>query len=115
EQCTELEANSDAAYFAANDRLKLRYLQEMLEHGEAGKLYEGVIAKVSSSGLQVDVAELGIYGFVPREKLGGDLRLDGHRLTSRHGGGYKVGDFIYLALESVDSARGGVMFVPAGR
>ncbi|MBQ8756440.1 MAG: VacB/RNase II family 3'-5' exoribonuclease [Lentisphaeria bacterium] len=112
ERCSELEENSDAAYFAASDRLKLRYLQELLEKG-GENFYEGVIAKVTSAGLQVDIFDLGLYGFVPRDLPGG---------VSRHGYGFrrnsqdaacKPGDFIFLRLHTIDFARGSAVFVPA--
>lgn len=115
EECSEKEENNDAAYFAANDRLKLRYLQELLEKG-GENMYEGVVAKVTSAGLQVDVYELGLYGFVPREQLRGDFRRSSRSLKLRRGEqGYKTGDFIYLRLAQIDFARGNAVFVPAGR
>ncbi len=115
ENCSALEENNDAAYFAANDRLKLRFLQEKLEAG-GENLYEAVIAKVVSGGLQVDISELGLYGFVPREQLGGDLRRTEHGLAARRGhSGYKPGDYIYIRLARIDFARGSAVFVPAGR
>ena len=115
EECSEKEENNDAAYFAANDRLKLRYLQELLEKG-GENMYEGVIAKVTSAGLQVDIHELGLYGFVPREQLRGDFRRSSRMLKQRRGEqGYKPGDFIYLRLAQIDFARGSAIFVPAGR
>lgn len=43
--CSMKEENNDAAYFAANDRLKLRYLEERLDAG-LDNFYEGVIVKV---------------------------------------------------------------------
>ena len=79
-------------------------------------MYEGVIAKVTSAGLQVDIHELGLYGFVPREQLRGDFRRSSRMLKQRRGEqGYKPGDFIYLRLAQIDFARGSAIFVPAGR
>ncbi len=113
--CSAKEENSDAAFFAANDRLKLRYLEEMLNAG-GENFYEGVIAKVNNAGFQVDVQELGIYGFVPRESLGGEFRRTAAGLEQERGKkSYKPGDYIYLRLSEIDFARGSALFVPAGR
>ncbi|MBR1951715.1 MAG: VacB/RNase II family 3'-5' exoribonuclease [Lentisphaeria bacterium] len=113
--CSEQEEQNDNAYYAASDRLKLRYLEQLLDSG-ADTMFEGVIAKVVTNGLLVDIGELGLYGFVPRELLSGDFRKNGHVLTQRKGKGTcKTGDFIYVRLARVDFARGSAVFVPAGR
>ena len=113
--CSELEERGDNAYYAANDRLKLRYLEEQLETG-AAECYEGVIVKVLNAGLQVDVGELGLYGFVPMEQLRGGAFRHGHRAVAERGSGsYSPGDYIYLRLARIDFARGSAVFVPAGR
>lgn len=112
--CTAKEENNDNAYFAANDRLKLRYLEERLDAGEEN-FYEGVIVKVVANGLQVDIRALGMYGFVERERLPGEYRRSEHGFRQERGkSGYKPGDFIYLRLSSIDFARGSALFVPAG-
>lgn len=110
--CSEQEENNDAAYFAATDRLKLRYLQELLEKG-GENFYEGVIAKVTSAGLQVDIFNLGLYGFVPRDYLGGVTRRGNSLRRKTDDTGYKPGNFIYLRLDTIDFARGSAVFVPA--
>ena len=116
EKCTELEEMVDEASFAASDRLKLRILEEELNRGEL-KIYEGVIAKVITAGLQVAIEELGLYGFVPVDALPGNRRrckftLYGERNSSSN---FKLGDYIYLRLAGIDFARGSALFVPAGR
>ena len=79
-------------------------------------MYEGVISRVISSGLLVDIGSLGIYGFVPREQLYGNFRKTGSKLRQERGErAYKTGDYIYLRLARVDFARGNAIFVPAGR
>ena len=113
--CSDIEEQNDNAYYAASDRLKLRYLEQLLDAG-ADNMYEGVIAKVVTNGLLVDIGELGIYGFVPRELLYGNFRRSGHILAQEHGKKtYKTGDFIYVRLARVDFARNSAVFVPAGR
>ncbi|MCQ2378101.1 MAG: ribonuclease R [Victivallaceae bacterium] len=113
--CSRTEENNDAAYYAANDRLKLRYLEERLENGD-DNLYESVVARVLSGGLQIDVPELGIYGFVPVEQLGGRFDRQDGALRQRYGKrSYKCGDYLYVRLARIDFARGSAVFVPAGR
>ena len=114
---SEQEENNDNAYYAASDRLKLRYLEEKLNSG-AENLYEGVIAKITTGGLQVDVGEIGLYGFVPVETLGGQLPRGKDRSSRNRAYGsrpYRVGDFIYLRLAQIDFIRGEAIFAPAGR
>lgn len=116
EKCTELEEQNDNASFAASDRMKLRILEEELERGEL-KIYEGVIAKVITAGLQVAIEELGLYGFVPVDALPGNRKrgkfaLYGEKNSSSN---FKLGDYIYLRLAGIDFARGSAIFVPAGR
>lgn len=113
--CSKKEENNDNAFFAANDRMKILYLKQHRALSD-GKLYEAVIARVSSSGLFCDIPELGIYGFVPASLIrGGGFR------RSRPGRGraegshteYKPGDFVYLILDSLDTAAGRAVFRPA--
>jgi len=114
--CTEREMKNDEAWYAANDRMKLRYLQQIMEENpKEAVLHEGMIAKVNAGGLLVDIQDLGIYGFVPLENLVGDYRYhkgEG-KLTARFGKrSYKVGDFIYLKLAQIDFIRGQAVFSP---
>ena len=106
--CSETEEHNDNAYYTASDRLKLRYLEQLLDDGE-DTMFEGVIAKVITAGLLVDIGDLGLYGFVPRELLYGEFNRNREKTS------YKTGDFIYLRLARVDFARCSAVFVPAGR
>ena len=116
EDLSDKEERNDNAYFAAVDRLKIHYLKQ---HGvmEDGTMYEGVITKITSSGLVCDIAELGLYGFVPMEKIrGGAFRRtkSKHKMkASNSHTEYKIGDFVYLMLDSVDTVRGTAIFRPA--
>ena len=112
---SECEERCDNASNAANDRLKLRYLEERLEAGDTDML-EGVIVKVINAGLQVAVGELGIFGFVPAEQLRGNFDRARYGLRESQGHrAYKVGDYIYLRLARIDFSRNSAIFVPAGR
>ena len=110
EHCTLQEENCDAAYYAASDRMKLRYLQTLLDAGD-DTVYEAVISRVSSSGLQVDVGDIGVYGFVPAEVI--DRHPENAR--RRRDEEYRIGSYIYLRLARIDFVRNSCIFVPAGR
>lgn len=110
EHCTAQEEICDSAYYAASDRMKLRYLDMLLEAGD-DTVYEGVISRVSNFGLQVDVADAGVYGFVPSEVV--NRHPENARKNRR--GEYRIGDYIYLRLARVDFVRNSCIFVPAGR
>lgn len=114
EHCSAKEENNDNAYYAATDRMKLLYLRE---NGalENGSIYEGVINRVTSAGLLCSVDELCVFGFIPREKLrGGSFRRSARnreKLSAVQGHtSYKAGDFVYVALDTVDTVRGNVVF-----
>ena len=113
-KCTEQELNNDSAYYAANDRLKLHYIKTQMMDGNLS-LLEGVIRKVTSSGMMVDIAEMGIMGFVPMESLPGEYRKRGAELIAMQGHThYKCGDFVFLQLERIDMIRGMAIFRPSG-
>ena len=78
-------------------------------------MYEGIITKVLNTGFQVDVSELGIYGFVNKERLRGNYqRRRSYRLDAEESkSSCKVGNYIYLRLDSIDFARGCANFSPA--
>lgn len=111
--CSAKEENNDNAYYTASDRMKLRYLEMQLDkYGE--NFYHGVVAKILSGGMLVDIAELGIYGFVPMDS-GDYFRTDDawNRIHGRQS--YRCGDYIYLALSQIDFTRGSAIFTPANR
>jgi len=115
DECSLKEENNDNACFAASDRLKLHFLRE---NGalENATMYEAVITRVAANGLQCSIDELGIYGFIPRENLrGGDYRKHGGRQrmsAAQAHTSYRIGDFIYVALDSLDCVRGNAVFRP---
>ena len=110
ESVSEQEENIDAACFAAADRLKLRLLEAELEN-HPDRLYDGIVTKVVSGGLQVEVAEYGVYGFVEKERLFGRRSFGGRPDVRRSE--WQVGDFICLRLHRIDFARGSALFTPA--
>ncbi len=116
-ECSLKEENNDNAYFAATDRLKLHYLRE-LGALDNGSIYEAVISRITSTGLVCSIDELGLFGFIPKEKLrGGNYarsRTRQQQMNADRGhGSYKAGNFIYVALDSIDPVRGTAVFRPA--
>ncbi len=116
-ECSAKEENNDNAYFAAADRLKLHYLRE---NGalDNGSIYEAVISRVTGAGLVCSIDELGLFGFIPKEKLrGGNYSRSRSRQqqmnVDRGHTSYKAGNFIYVALDSIDPVRGTAVFRPA--
>lgn len=113
--CSKKETNNDEAYYAANDRLKLQFLEQEIENGSAESMYEAVITKISSAGMLVDVSRIGIYGFIPAAQLPGHFRFnrDTKKFKSFKGHqDYKCGNFIYVHLDRIDLARGAAIFRP---
>lgn len=111
---TRRELQTDEAYFAACDTLKLHYLQEqgMLESG-IHTAYEGIIAKITSGGLLCDLPELGIYGFVPMKEVEKRMRYNSRkrRIHAEKGkGGYKIGDYVYLIPDLPFTTSGKALF-----
>jgi ribonuclease R len=110
QHCTDKEANSDEAYFTANDRLKLRYLEQEMASG-LKNMHDAIVSKIIGPGMLVDVQDLGIYGFVPMENLGGDFRREGNILVEKNTGkSFQCGDYIMLALSHIDLDRGSAVF-----
>ncbi|MBR7156020.1 MAG: RNB domain-containing ribonuclease, partial [Lentisphaeria bacterium] len=113
--CTEQEEQIDAACFAAGDRMKLRFLAEETER-DPSRIYEAVVVKTIASGIQVEISELGLYGFVRHDRLRGNFRRRKYSSAdSRDDTVYKPGNYIYLRLDNIDFARGVANFLPAGR
>ena len=77
-------------------------------------LHEGIVSKIIAPGMLVDIQDLGIYGFVPLEKLGGNFRRAGNQLVDREAGkSFQCGDYIMLALSHIDLTRGSAVFKAA--
>ena len=112
--CSKKEERNDNAFYAANDRLKLHFLKNSgaLENTT---MYEAIIQKVTSSGLMCEIPELGMLGFVPTSRFRTPVSRRNSRYSSRMESGhtgYRPGDFIYIALDSIDLVRGHAQFRP---
>ncbi len=115
EACTALEERVDSAFYAAVDRLKLRYLLDR-QSRSPGEVYEGTVSRCGRDGLTVYLPEIGMYGAVPLSRLpGGGYRLDprtGQLRAARGGKTYKPGDVIYLQCRRADTVRGELTLEP---
>ena len=117
QRCSHLEERNDNAYFAANDRLKLHYLHQQDDPDAAmPAIYEAVIARIIPAGMLCNIEELGMFGFVPADKLRrSDAKFNHKTRRFRAGRGhvqYKCGDILYVTLDSLDFVRGKAVFRP---
>lgn len=117
QRCSHLEERNDNAYFAANDRLKLHYLHQQDDpEAEMPPVYEAVIARIIPAGMLCNIEDLGMFGFVPAEKLRRrDAQFNHRTRRFRAGRGhvqYKCGDILYVTLDSLDFIRGRAVFRP---
>ena len=110
--CTEKEKNTDEAYFAANDRLKLHHLKSIMRSTGA-VMFDGYVRQVSGSGIQADIPEFGLSAFVPIDALPGFSRKRGCLVAARGHSRHKPGDFISLRLDRIDIVKGVAYFKPA--
>jgi len=115
--CNAREQNVDQAAFAAADRLKLRHLANQVSDRAAACL-EGVIFRVTTSGLTVYLEEYGLMGFLDIRHLGEDVwQCDEKRLALVHrysGEKRRFGDTIYVRPLVVDTVRNDLQLAPAG-
>jgi ribonuclease R len=113
--CTALEVLCDNAYYAACDRLKLRYLRE-LEEREPGRCHEAVVARVANDGLLLYIPELGLQGFLQASLLRGQNYRRGRDAMSLQAGGsgksHKCGDFMQVQIRHADPVRGELSLQP---
>ncbi|MBE6368535.1 MAG: RNB domain-containing ribonuclease [Lentisphaerae bacterium] len=101
---SELENNNDDAYFAACNRMKLRYLDEMLTAGKEN-IHEAMIVKITASGVVIELPDLGLQGFINACDLPGGYRSEEKALRECH-----IGKVIFAALEEIDFIKATATF-----
>ena len=101
---SELENNNDDAYFAASNRMKLRYLDEILMAGRAN-IHNALIVKVTNSGAVIELPELGIQGFVNACDLPYGYRSEAKALADCH-----IGKMLTVALDEIDFIKATAQF-----
>lgn len=107
--CTEAEERIDTAFYAAVDRLKLRFLRDR-QLRDPGQIYEGVVFRVSTDGVLVYLRDIALIGRLPIHSLGpgrSTLSRNGMALENRGSGKItSCGDVIYTQIRSADTVRG---------
>ena len=112
---SDKEENNDNAYFTASDRLKLRYLEEQLQE-RGSNFYSGVVSKIGSNSISVEIGEIGLIGVIRFEDLPGYFeRINNATLQSvRNGKTIRIGGNLKLRLYEIDFGRGIAYFKIAG-
>ena len=114
--CNARQEMVESAYYAAVDRLKMRYLLEREERSSERGYYDGIVVRCASDGILVHLPEVGMMGFVSASRLpGSGYRLDRRTgvLQERRGGkSYKSGDSIFVQIRRADTVRGELLLDP---
>ena len=63
EYCSDMEETIDGACFAANDRLKIRIVEQELA-ADPGKRFECTVSRVLNYGFQVELPEYGLFAYI---------------------------------------------------
>ncbi|MBR4675270.1 MAG: RNB domain-containing ribonuclease [Victivallales bacterium] len=111
--CNALEVNNDQAYFALEDRLKLRLIRERQEQ-DSGFSVECTVLKAIPSGLSLYVPEYGMMAFISIEDLFGH-RWHYDAKTSRITDGrssYCFGSTIFARPSKMDTVRNELLMKP---
>lgn len=101
--CTTQEKNIDEASFAAMDRLKIRYIQELRMRGER-LIYEGIVLRRTGEGLQIFLPDLGLFSILPKKAIP----------KKESGKVWKSGHLVYVKVHKANPVRGQLLVAPAG-
>lgn len=109
-----LELNNDQAGFAALDRMKLRYLENIRKEQPA-QYHEAYVLKASSDILTLFLPAYGLMGIMENNSLG-DSRWFFDKSTSslvnRTGQGYRCGSVIFVQIKTIDAIHGELILKP---
>ncbi len=111
--CNALEVNNDQAYFALEDRLKLRLIREKQEQ-DSGYSLECTVLKAVPSGLSLYVPDYGMMAFMPIDALFGHRwRFDSKTssITDGHSS-YRFGSTIFARPSKMDTVRNELLMKP---
>jgi ribonuclease R len=107
--CTEKEVNVDDAAFAIQDRLKLRLIRAQQLEGKS-PCYEGIIAKLVADGPLIYIAELGLFGLLPKDGLGSEKfflhKKKGAFVGKQSGNEFACGDTVFVVTQKADIVKG---------
>lgn len=114
ETINAIEQNNDQAYFAALDRLKLRYL-EGIRREQPGQCYEATVLRATADHLSVYLPAFGLMGIMENAHLGDDRwHYDARTssLVSHTGQGFRCGSVIYVQVKAIDAIHGDLLLRP---
>ena len=123
ENCSYLEKNNDDAYYAANDRLKLLYLDAQAQAATNNEIFfDGVVCRYTKHGILVYVDEIGMYGNLEipdttprnrRPRYEDDDLIEERGYASRKAyTQYPLGLCLKLQLSGIDFANNQLFFMP---
>ena len=126
ENCSYLEKNNDDAYYAANDRLKLLYLDAKATAAPNNQVFfDGVVCRYTKNGILVYVDEIGMYGNleVPssytrkRQPSFDDYNPNEERgyMSRKNYNKYSLGLCLKLQLSGIDFANNQLYFIPVNQ
>lgn len=111
--CNALEVNNDQAYFALEDRLKLRLIREKQEQ-DSGFSLECTVLKAIPTGLSLYVSDYGMMAFMPIEAFfGRRWRYDAKKAVITVGrSSYSFGSIIFARPGKMDTVRNELIMKP---
>ena len=111
--CNALEVNNDQAYFALEDRLKLRLIRERQEQ-DSGFSVECTVLKAIPSGLSLYAPEYGMMAFMPIEALfGRRWHYDPKTACITDGrSSYRFGSTVFARPSKMDTVRNELIMRP---
>ncbi len=111
--CNALEVNNDQAYFALEDRLKLRLIREKQEQ-DSGFSVECTVLKATPNGLSLYVPDYGMMAFMPIDTLfGRRWRYDAKTASITDGrSSYRFGSTVFARPSKMDTVRNELLMKP---
>ncbi len=114
--CCEREYACDTAEFAAEDRMKIRYI-DALRSNDADFTLDGRICKVSKAGAGIYLADYGLMAFISGMTLPRNWHYDQAQyrwVDLRSGVRIGVTDKVTCQVAAVDPIRGELLLIPEG-
>ena len=114
--CSAKEYLCDQAEFAASDRMKIRYIQQLLKESGGALELKGEVCRVAKSGCQVYLPDYGLVAYANESQLPASWRFD-H--TKNAWTNIKDGDRLYITqtrqfrVDSADPIRGELLLKPS--
>ena len=113
--CNAREVACDQAYYAASDRLKIKYIMDNFRKDRRGSL-ECTLIRFAANGLSLYISKYALMGFMPYEQLPGcrgkgDVKKG--VLCFDHGKRrYRIGDTLFAQPLRIDDIAGEMLLRP---